>query len=96
MNHFYENAETYGDFFNSIPKEDRCRLVREWIGTFMEYYLNGFFFNTNWLIDVTNMNYLQKMNQKGGTRKKNKIQKSSYYCPLTRIHLSKDMFDIGA
>ena len=94
---FYEKSETYGEFFNSIPKDERCRLVREWIGTFMEHYLNGYFFNTNWVIDVTHMDPLKKINQKAGTRKKSKISHtSSYYCPVGRIHLSKTLYDTGA
>jgi len=63
----------------------------------MEHYLNGYFFNTNWVIDVTHMDPLKKINQKAGTRKKSKISHtSSYYCPVGRINLSKVVYDTGA
>lgn len=88
----YEKAKTYGDFFKSIPKDDRCRLVREWISRFMEHYLKGVFKNTDWAIDVRKMND----NQYGGaaTRKKG-VTRSRYYCPEGRIRLSFEPKDMG-
>ena len=98
LKELYNKTSTYGDFFNSIPKEDRCRLVREWISTFMEYYLKWVFKNTDWVIDV------RKMDEKheqcgGGTRKKGgsrAIKKKKYYCPMGRIRLSMESNDMGA
>jgi hypothetical protein len=98
LKEIYNRTTTYGDFFNSIPKENRCRLVREWISTFMEYYLNGVFKNTGWVIDVRKMD--EKYGQGGGrTRKKGGIRarkKDKYYCPVGRIRLSIEHRDIGA
>lgn len=94
----YEKADTYGQFFKSIPKNDRCRLVREWISTFMEHYLKGVFKCTDWVIDVRKMDDKVIINQNGGngTRKKGKSTKSSYYCPKGKIRLSFEQKDTGA
>jgi hypothetical protein len=81
----YEKAETYGDFFHSIPKADRCRLIREWLPTFMEHYLKGVFKNTDWVIDVRKMD---EKRQEGGTRKRGQASRTMYYLPKGRIRLS--------
>jgi hypothetical protein len=91
---FYENSETYGVFFNSIPKADRCRLMREWIPTFMEYYLKGVFKNTDWVINIKKMG--NTMRQSGGRSKNRTLKRNSqYYCPIGHVKLSFDKTDIG-
>ena len=95
----YETTKTYGEFFSSIPKDDRCHLIREWLPTFMEHYLKDVFKNTDWVIDVKKMD--EKIVQCGGsiTRKKGgnrTIKKNKYYCPLGRIKLSFEHKDMGA
>jgi hypothetical protein len=97
----YEKSNTYGDFFNSIPKDDRCRLVREWLPTFMEHYLKGVFKNKDWVIDVRKMDEKIEYCTNGGgkTRKKggNRLtKKNKYYCPLGRVRLSFKDVDMGA
>ena len=47
---FYKTTETYSEFFNSIPKSERCRLLRPWIDTFMAHYLKNVFYNSNWIM----------------------------------------------
>lgn len=49
---YYEKAETIGEFFQLIPKDDRCRLVRDWISVFMHYYLQNAFMNKGWIIEL--------------------------------------------
>jgi hypothetical protein len=78
---YYSNSDTFGGFFQSIPKKDRCRLVRDWISTFMEYYLSNVFSNTGWIIE------LPIILNGGKTRK--------YYCPKTRVRHNKTYNDIG-
>lgn len=91
----YEKSETYGEFFESIRKEDRCRLVRSWIVQFMEHYLKGVFNNKNWVIDVTKMDDKKENVYYGGTRKKGRMKKV-YYCPKGRINRSSSLlYDIG-
>jgi hypothetical protein len=90
----YNSTTTYGEFFNSMPKTDRCRLVREWIPTFMEHYLAGVFKNSDWVIDVRTMDKKRNNTHYGGTRKKGRHTKS-YYCPLGRIRLSFEQKDSG-
>ncbi len=90
----YKKSSTYGEFFSSMSKDDRCRLVRDWIITFMEYYLKGVFKNTDWVIDVRKMNKTNT-NQYGGTRKKSHHSKN-YYCPRGHIRLSFEHKDSGS
>lgn len=73
---YYENANTYGDFFNSIPKKDRCRLVQSWIGQFMTRYMGDAFQNYNWMIELP-----LRSSGGGGSRKSKK-----YYCPIGKIN----------
>ena len=47
---FYKTTETYSQFFNSMPKSERCRLLRPWIDTFMAHYLKNVFYNSNWIM----------------------------------------------
>jgi len=92
----YEESETYEEFFNSMPKDDRCRLVRDWITTFMEYYLKGVFKNSDWVIDVEKMDNtpeLCKVRKNGGRRIT--IKKKKYYYPKEKIRLSLQYHDMG-
>ena len=47
---FYKTTETYSEFFNSMPKSERCRLLRPWIDTFMAHHLKNVFHNSNWIM----------------------------------------------
>ena len=47
---YFIASNTFGLFFQSIPKKDRCTLVRDWISTFMEFHLHNLFSNTGWII----------------------------------------------
>jgi len=80
---YYIKSTTLGDFFKSIPKKDRCRLVRDWISTFMMYFLNGTFHNTDWIIPLN-----PKI--KGG---KNKSKK--YYLPKGKLKLNRTYKTFG-
>lgn len=96
LKQLYEAASTYGEFFNSIPKDDRCRLVREWLPTFMEHYLKGVFKNSDWIIDVRKMDEKNKSGMNGDRRITAKQNKMRYYIPEGRIRLSVEQKDIGA
>jgi len=80
---YYTNSNTFGIFFQSIPKKDRCRLVREWISNFMEHHLSKLFSNTGWIIELPIIT-------KGGKQKSRK-----YYCPKTRIKHNITYEDFG-
>jgi len=105
----YKEASSYKVFFDSIPHDDKCRLVRDWIASFMENRLNNIFFNKGWVIDVTKMDTppeipaslltrkANQKNQKAGSRRKRVTKKSArYYCPKGRINLSRIAYDMGA
>jgi hypothetical protein len=80
---YYINSNTFGNFFQSIPKKDRCRLVRDWISNFMEHHLSNLFSNTGWIIELPIIT-------KGGKQKSMK-----YYCPKTRIKHNITYKDFG-
>lgn len=80
----YTNTSTLGDFFNSIPKTDRCRLVRDWIETFMNYHLSDVFDNKNWIIELSN-----EIKYNGGNSRR------KYYCPKGRISRNRTYKNLG-
>lgn len=71
---YYENT-TFHDFFQSIPKQQRCRLVGPWIEKFMKFILKDVFYNENWLIRLPLTPVVNRRVLRGG----NKTRK--YYCP---------------
>lgn len=77
----YEQSSTYREFFESIPKKDRCMILYPWITTFMTEWLGNTFTNTNWVIDITTMPSQRK--QQGGRHSTRK--NSTYYLPKGRI-----------
>lgn len=83
---YYTNSNTFGNFFQSIPKKDRCRLVRDWISNFMEHHLSNVFSTTGWIIDLPII-------MKGGNTCKNNSRK--YYCPKGKIKHNKTYKDFG-
>jgi hypothetical protein len=80
---YYTTSNTFGDFFASIPKMDRCRLVRDWISVFMEHYLEDVFSNANWIIELPVV-------IRGGRKNTQK-----YYCPKGRIRHNRTYKDFG-
>jgi len=47
---YYSDANTFNNFFQSIPRQYRCRLVGPWIERFMKIILNNAFSNEDWVI----------------------------------------------
>ena len=47
---YYNHANNFNNFFQSIPEQDRCRLVGPWIQQFMKYILNDVFYSEDWII----------------------------------------------
>jgi len=76
---YYEKAETIGEFFQLIPKRDRCRLVRDWISVFMHYYLQDAFKNKGWIIELP-------LSIKGGKRitKKRRAKRTNRRTKITK------------
>lgn len=83
LREYYESAETFGQFFQSIPKVDR--LVRDWIGSFMSNQLIGVFDNADWIIDIPTPI------DGGGNRR----TKKRYYCPKCRVYRNMTYRDFG-
>jgi len=47
---YYNHANNFNNFFQSIPEQDRCRLVGPWIQQFMKYILKDVFYSEDWII----------------------------------------------
>jgi hypothetical protein len=82
---YYNNAKTIGKFFQSIPKNDRCRLTRDWIQSFMQKELKNFFSNIDWVIPLPVIESVS-----GGKRKTQK-----YYSPKGKISYCYTQKNIG-
>ncbi len=87
LSSIYINTTTYNEFFQSIPKNERCRLVGGWISEFMKYYLGKSFQNIGWNIP------LPIVKNSGGSR--HNLSKRKYYCPIGRIRRYFSHRDIG-
>ena len=48
----YEKVSTYRAFFEAIPFDDRCELLRPWLKTFIESSLGNKYSPYNWKINV--------------------------------------------
>jgi hypothetical protein len=83
LEQYYNKSVTFGDFFQMMPKQERCRLVRDWIHIFMSHYLKDVFENTNWIIELP-------IAMNGGRRHTRK-----YYCPRGRIAHKMTYKDFG-
>jgi len=83
LENYYKKSSTFSEFFQSMPKKDRCRLVRDWISIFMSYHLNDVFENSDWIIDLP-------ITLHGGNKKTRK-----YYCPKGFNTYNKSYRDFG-
>ena len=84
LEEYYEKSRTLEEFFQSMPKEDRCRLVREWIEPFMKYHLRDVFANDGWVIELP-------ITVIGGGKK----SRRRYYLPKGIIRYNTTMKDFG-
>jgi len=48
----YDASATFGEFFQAMPRADRCRLVRYWISYFMKHHLGDVFSHSGWVLDL--------------------------------------------
>lgn len=79
---YYSTDKTWKQFFNDIPKKDRCDALFNWIPDFIETILNHTYREKGWYIDIntmkkTHMEIVDNYNIIGGnkTRKiNNKIK----------------------
>jgi hypothetical protein len=69
LHKYYNNTNNFNDFVQSIPKQDRCRLVGPWIEQFMKFILKDVFYNNNWIIHLP-------LEMSEGNN-----QSIKYYCP---------------
>ena len=79
---YYMTTTTYGEFFQSLPKDRRCHLVRDWISIFMEFYLKDNFSNRNWKIQFTKKDDIKSG---GGSR---------YYFPKDVLFYKMNIFSL--
>lgn len=75
LERYYKDVSsiTFGDFFQSIPEKDRCRLVGGWVNKVVLHFLDDAFTNEDWVIDIpTQITIVARNNE-------------HYYCPKGRI-----------
>jgi len=60
---WYEGAATYREFFQAIPKGQRCELLYYWLTNFMKRYVK--FEEKGWVMNVKEMSAAR---QRGGSR----------------------------
>ena len=82
---FFNNATTFGDFFISIPKQERCRVIRSWIDNFGRNYIPTFK-HSGWIIRIP-------IEVQGGHRRKSH---KKYYLPKGRVRRQFTRKDLGA
>ena len=93
---YYEDADTLDAFFQAMPKTERCRLVRDWITTFMSAHLKGVFTHTDWVIVLGDGDKSHRSGGTGGWRASRRRTRR-YYCPNQRIMAHKETYhDVGA
>lgn len=85
---YYENSNTFGDFFESMPKSKRCYLVKGWIENFMSNQLKDVFSNENWIIPLGETTIFL-----GGIKNRRKTKK--YYYPNSKINYNTSYRDFG-
>ena len=78
------SAVTFGDFFQLIPKQDRCSLVGGWIYMVMRHFFDDVFSNRDWVIDIPMVTNDVKTNDE------------PYYCPEGQIWNTAWGTDVGA
>jgi hypothetical protein len=76
LSKYYSNDKTYIEFFNSIPKSDRCTALYNWLPFFIDPLLEYSYISTGWYIDIatmpkTNMEIISPPTGGGGKRKHN-------------------------
>ena len=100
---YYNESDTFGDFFQSMPISDRCDLVRDWIYKFMTFFLKDTFSNSDWTIQLPLLvdnpvkitEPVEMDESKTGKKGGNKRKTRKYYCPKGRIHHYTTGYDIG-
>jgi hypothetical protein len=85
---YYSSAETYREFFNVIPKHIRCHILYPWLSTFMKFYINDVYRETNWEI---NMNTINRNLSRGGYRKQSKKNSTRKNSLTYRIYHKEDI-----
>jgi hypothetical protein len=85
---YFEKSTSMEIFFQSLPKFDRCRLVRDWIDNYMSSSLSGVFDNRGWILSTLLIGGSQNKKRRKTTRK-------YFLPPLVTIRYSKTVKDFG-
>jgi hypothetical protein len=77
---YYNTSNNFAEFFKSIPKSERCKLLRPWLERYMSSYFGKTFSNTGWIIPLQPTTLGGKKTRKHKNAKQ--ITKSnSFYIP---------------
>lgn len=77
---YYDISETFDEFFQIIPLEDKVRLTCSWIDTFMKWGLRGAFDKRGWIIELP-----VRMNESN----------VGYYIPRGNVIIGEMYADVG-
>jgi hypothetical protein len=82
----YERTDTYRAFFNNIPFNDRCELLRPWLKTFIEYYLGNKYSPYGWEINIL-VSKIKNGSLEGGSKKnkQNTLKRTDIFPEKYRI-----------
>jgi hypothetical protein len=93
----YEETGTYRTFFNSIPFNERCDLLRPWLKTFIEYYLGDKYSPYGWEMNVL-VPKIKNGSLEGGLRKRGRgrttIKRSEIFPSNYRIVMYNDIHSL--
>jgi hypothetical protein len=78
---YFDTELTWVQFFNTIPKKQRCELLFNWLPSFINKLIDNKFTGEKWVIDYTKINkiYVEIVNPPrymGGFTRKNKKRKT--------------------
>ena len=88
LSQYYDINSSWIDFFNKIPKKDRCASLFNWLPEFINIILNGLYNPFMWYIDIDRMDKTtmiecgsRNYSRGGATRKYKKTSKFSNIFP---------------
>jgi hypothetical protein len=74
----YDSSNTYRDFFNKIPFNDRCNILFPWLSNFILFYIDDVYNEKGWVININEMDIKIGGNKINKRRKTRRLFPSKY------------------
>ena len=92
LSKYYSNDKTWIEFFNSIPKNEKCTALYNWLPYFIDPFLEHTYIEKSWYIDIdsmpkTRMEIVKDTPKVGGSRKTRKTRRTPRGLLFTNIKL---------